>query len=108
MLQAGKEGNILSKTKTTYPNRLLYYRQRFGFTQEQLALLAGFKNKREIRRIESGSTLPGILKTIRLSAALRVPIEYLYEDTYKRLREEVRFAEEHMPKGRQGVLPLPQ
>ena len=95
------------KTKVKYANRLLYYRERLGFTQEQLAALAGFRSSREIRRIESGETLPGIVPTMRLGAALRVPIEFLYEETYKSLQSDVRATEEHMVIGRQGVLPLP-
>lgn len=70
-------------------------------------MLAGFRNKRQLRRLESGTALPGTLPTMRLSAALRVPIEFLYEGTYVRVREEVRAVEENARKGRQGVLPLP-
>ncbi len=51
--------------------------------------------------------MPGSLMMLRLAAALRVPVVYLYEETFKLLREEVRTTEERMPKGQQGVLPLP-
>jgi transcriptional regulator with XRE-family HTH domain len=78
-----------------------------GFTQEQVALLVGFQSERTIRRLESGGTLPGSQTILKLGAALRVPVEFLYQDTYKALRQEVRGREEHMPRGRQGMLPLP-
>jgi len=97
----------LSKTQTKYPNSLLQYRERLGFTQEQLAHLVGCRRAQTIRRIESGGTLPGVVTVLRLSAALRAPVEFLYQETFKTLREEVRTTEERMPKGQQGVLPLP-
>jgi transcriptional regulator with XRE-family HTH domain len=83
------------------------YRQRMGFTQEQVALLVGLQNERTVRRFESGGTLPGSQTILRLGAALRVPVEFLYGDTYKALREEVRAREEGMPRERQAMLPLP-
>jgi len=85
----------------------LRYRERLGFTQDQLAHLVGCRRAQTIRRIESGSTLPGVITALRLSAALRTPVEFLYQETFMNLRDEVRAKEERMPKGQQGVLPLP-
>lgn len=98
----------MSKTNTKYPNSVQHHRERLGFTQEQLAHIVGCKNKRSIRRIESGEVMPGSLLVFRLGAALRVMVDSLYKDTYESLREEVRATEERMPRGTQGVLPLPQ
>jgi DNA-binding XRE family transcriptional regulator len=97
----------MSKTKIKYPNSLLRYRERLGFTQDQLAQLVGCRRAQTIRRIESGSTLPGVMTVLRLSSALRTPVEFLYQETFINLRDEVRAKEERMPKGQQGVLPLP-
>jgi len=97
----------MSKTKIKYPNSLLRYRERFGLTQDQLAHLIGCRRAQTIRRIENGSTLPGVMTVLRLSVALRAPVEFLYKETFTNLREEVRAKEERMPKGQQGVLPLP-
>ena len=97
----------MSKTKIRYANSVQLYRERLGFTRDRLAHIAGCKNSRGIRRIESGEIMPGSIVMLRLAAALRVPTDYLYEATYKSLRDEVRATEESMPKGTQGVLPLP-
>jgi len=97
----------MSKTQTKYPNSLLRYRERLGFTQKQLAQIVGCRRAQTIRRIESGITLPGAITMLRLAAALRVPVEFMYQETFINLREEVRDREERMPKGQQGVLPLP-
>jgi transcriptional regulator with XRE-family HTH domain len=108
MLQARKETtSIVTKTKSKYPNRVPEYRERLGFTQDQLAHMVGWKNNRRIRRIENGEVMPGSLTVFRLSAALRVPVDYLYAETINQLRVEVHAIEERMPKGRQGVLLLP-
>ena len=97
----------MSKTKTKYPNDLLHYRERIGLTQEQLAHLVRCRRAQTIRRMESGATMPGVVTAFRLSAALRVPVEFLYRQTFINLRDEVRAVEEHLPKGQQGLLPLP-
>jgi DNA-binding XRE family transcriptional regulator len=96
----------MSKTKTKYPNHLTRYRERLGLTQEQLAKIVACRTTKTIRRIENGRMLPRLVTMFRISAALRVPVEFLYQETYLTLREEVRATEERMPKGRQGVLPL--
>src|ERR1700712_4200514 len=97
----------MSKTKTKYPNHLTRYRERLGITQDHLARIIGCRTAQTIRRIETGNTLPGLVTVLRLSAALRVPVEFLYQETFTNLRDEVRATEESLPKGRQGVLPLP-
>jgi transcriptional regulator with XRE-family HTH domain len=97
----------MSKTKTKYPNQLTRYRERLGLTQDQLAQIIGCRTAQTIRRIEMGHTIPGVVTVLRLSAALRVPVEFLYQETFIHLREEVRATEEGMPRGRQGMLPLP-
>jgi len=96
----------MSKTKTKFPNDLLRYRERLGLTQEHLAHLVRCRRAQTIRRMESGATMPGVITAFRLSAALRVPVEFLYQQTFIYLRDEVRAAEEQMPKGQQGMLPL--
>lgn len=107
MLQTRKEAtNTLSKTQTKYPNNLLRYRERLGLTQEQLAHLVRCRRAQTIRRMESGATIPGVVTALRLSAALRTPVEFLYQQTFTNLRDEVRAVEEHMPKGQQGMLQL--
>jgi transcriptional regulator with XRE-family HTH domain len=97
----------MSKSKQRYSNHLTRYRERLGFTQDQLAHIVNCKNSRTIRRFESGEAMPGSLMLLRLAAALRVPVDYLYQETFTVVQKEVRTTEERMPKGQQGVLPLP-
>ena len=97
----------MAKTKMKFPNSVLYYRQRMGFTQEQVASLVGLRSDRALRDLETGKRFPRSITILKLGAVLRVPVEFLYRDTYHSLREEMRAREEAMPKTRQGVLPLP-
>ncbi len=97
----------MSETEYKYPNSALRYRLRLGYSREQLAQLIGCKRGETVRRIESGEVIPRAVTVLRLSAALRTPVEFLYQETFINLRDEVRATEECMPKGRQGVLPLP-
>jgi transcriptional regulator with XRE-family HTH domain len=97
----------MSKTNIKFPNSISAHREKLGFTQDQLAFIVGCRYSRSIRRFESGRGMPGALMVLRLGAALRVPVDSLYAEAYKGLREEVRATEERMPKGQQGMLPLP-
>ena len=89
----------MSKTQIKYKNNILVYRERLGLTQEQLAHMIRCRRPQTIRRIERGTTVPGLTRALRLSAALRVPVEFLYQPTYIHLRDEVRAAEEGMESG---------
>jgi len=77
-----------------------------GFSQESVAALVGLR-RRALIDLEQGKAFPRSIVILKLGAALRVPVEFLYRDTYHSLREEIRAREEAMPKIRQGVLPLP-
>lgn len=77
------------------------------FTKEYVARLLGHKSARTIARLERGWNLPGVSTLFKLSAILRVPTEFLYQDMYVEVRKDIRNREELMPVGQQGVLPLP-
>jgi DNA-binding XRE family transcriptional regulator len=97
----------MSVTKQKYPNHLTRYRERLGFTQEQLASIVGCRRRQTIARIEAGASFPNVKTLLSLSAAVRVPVEFLYRETFLNIRAEVRLQEEQMSKGTQGILPLP-
>ena len=98
---------VSAKTKQTkFPNHLLLYRSRMQITKEYVARLLGHKSARTVARLEGGHNLPGVSTLFKLSAILRVPTEFLYQDLYSELRSDIRKREEQMPVGQQGVLPL--
>jgi len=58
-------------------NRVREIRANSGLTQEQLADLVGVA-RQSIISIEKGHFLPTIETALRISAALRVPVEHLF------------------------------
>ena len=86
----------MSETTIKYPNDLLRYRERLGLTQEHLVHLVRCRRAQTICRKERGATMPGLVTSFRLSAALRGPVEFLRSQTFINLRNQVRAAEEHI------------
>jgi DNA-binding XRE family transcriptional regulator len=106
-LQAGKEDKKLSKRKTNHHRTdLLQYRRRMRFTQRAVADLLNQRSTSSVSQFESGTCLPTLLTALKLAAVYRAPVEFLFRETFLRLRSEIRNREAQTPKGRQGVLPL--
>ena len=87
-------------TRPTYPNRLWRYRQRMGFSQQQVAELAGYLTASDISRFERGERIPSLLMALKLEVIFRVPVAFLYQDLYLRLREGIRAKEEALRRER--------
>jgi transcriptional regulator with XRE-family HTH domain len=76
------------------PNRLWRYRRRMGFSQEQVAELAGYLAPSDISRFERGERLPSLIMALKLEIIYRAPVGFLYQDLYLRLRDAIREKEE--------------
>jgi len=83
-------------------NRLLVYRQRMGYTQEQVAHLLGQRRTAMLSSYENGRTLPPLAIALRLGIVLRVPVEFLFAGLYDGLRHEIR-SEEQRLSSREGA-----
>ncbi len=77
-----------------FPSRLWRYRRRMGFSQRHVAELAGYLTPSEISRFEHGERLPSLLMALKLEIIYRVPVAFLYQDLYLRLRDSIREKEE--------------
>jgi transcriptional regulator with XRE-family HTH domain len=97
----------VSEVKDKYPNHLVRYRKRMRFSQEHAAHLLGEGSRATLSRLELGERLPTFLTALKLGAAYRVPVEFLYRDQYLKVQSEVRRREEIAAGGTQGELPLP-
>jgi transcriptional regulator with XRE-family HTH domain len=92
--------------RTNYPNRLWRYRRRIGLSQQQVASIAGYLAPSDISRFERGERIPSLVMALKLEIIYRVPIAFLYQDLYLRLREEIRAKEEeeqHRPRCRRNA-----
>ncbi len=61
----------------TLKNRVKELRGKMGFTQGELAELAGV-TRQTIISLEKGSYVPSLLLAMRLSEELNTPIEYIF------------------------------
>lgn len=58
-------------TRVRFPNRLWRYRRRTGFSQQEVAELAGYLTPSEISRFERGERLPSLLMALKLEVIYR-------------------------------------
>jgi DNA-binding XRE family transcriptional regulator len=96
----------MSSHKTKHANGLVHYRRRMGLTQEHVAQLLGHKSRNALSCLELGNSLPTLHTALKLSIVYRVPVEFLYHETYVAFRDEIRKREHKSRMPRQGVLAL--
>jgi transcriptional regulator with XRE-family HTH domain len=70
------------------PNTLKKYRKATGLRQRALAKLIGV-DPGWLSHWESGDTLPNLISALRLSVILNIPVNELFGDLEKKIREEV-------------------
>ncbi len=83
-------------------NSLWTYRKKMGFSQKRVAYLMGLKGTNALSRYEHGNKLPGLINSLKLAIAYRIPVDFLFGDLYKKLREEVKGREEKLKKDLEG------
>lgn len=86
---------LLSRDRVV-PNQLWKYRQRMGFTQQQVASLVGYVSQADISNFERGRKLPSLRMALRLEIVYRTPVAFLYPDLYARLKTALRAKEERL------------
>jgi transcriptional regulator with XRE-family HTH domain len=69
------------------------------FSQKQVASLLDLPYSAMLSRYEQGHLLPSLSTALRLGAIYRVPVDFLFEGLYVKLREEVRAKEAIMRAG---------
>jgi DNA-binding XRE family transcriptional regulator len=87
-------------------NHLVHYRKRMRFTQLQVMSILGWKNKKGLCRIESGSVTPTLTTALKLAIIYRVPVEFLFASLYRNLLTQIRMKEQAMTPVGQRTLPL--
>jgi DNA-binding XRE family transcriptional regulator len=87
-------------------NHLVHYRKRMRFTQLQVMSILGWKNKKGLCRIESGSVTPTLTTALKLAIIYRVPVEFLFASLYRNLLTQIRMKEQAKTPVGQRTLPL--
>ncbi len=77
---------------------------RGGLTPANVALLLGHKDTSALSNYERGKRLPTLSNAFRLSAILRVPVEFLFPGEYDELRNAIRVKEETLRQPTQPTL----
>jgi transcriptional regulator with XRE-family HTH domain len=90
--------------KTQNINTLDIYRRRMRLSTRHVAILLGDKDVSRLSKYERGQRLPNLRNAFRLSAILRVPVEFLFPSLYDLLREQIRAEEERIAKPTQATL----
>ena len=70
------------------PNSLKKYREAKGLSQSAVAKLLGFKDKTWISHWENGDAMPNLISAIRLSTLYQAPLDELFTDLVKTIRQE--------------------
>jgi transcriptional regulator with XRE-family HTH domain len=77
-----------------YPNQIRGFRKKRSLRLWDIALLIGIRTAHHVSRWESGGRIPSLESALRLSAALRCPVEVLFCDHFRKIREEVNARQE--------------
>lgn len=75
--------------RTIKRNQIRRYRKKRYLRQRDIAQMLGLKQPRDIYRWEVGQKLPSIINALKLSAALKCPIELLFLDHYKEIQQKM-------------------
>lgn len=74
---------------TNNPNHIRRYRKQRNLRMRDVARLVGIRDGPHISQWESGSRTPTLESALKLSAALGCPVEVLFSDHFREIREEV-------------------
>ena len=81
---------IMSRSDwTNYQNQIRRFRQQRNLRLRDVARLVGIRDAPHVSEWESGDRVPTLESALKLSAALECPIEVLFCDHFKVIREEV-------------------
>ena len=98
-----KHTKPMNKIKHKQKNNIILYRRRMGFTQRRAAQILGL-GEASVSRIERGKAIPSLETALGLEILLRVPVAFLFPQTYDSLRNQIRAIEDQVQPVRQGRL----
>lgn len=74
---------------TNNPNHIRRYRKRRNLRLRDVAKLVGIRDGPHVSEWESGNRTPSLETALKLSAALGCPVEILFSDHFRAIRQEV-------------------
>ena len=80
----------MSKSREkSLPNQIRRYRQERGLRLRDVAKLTGQSCVAHIAHWEKGRKLPSLINVLKLSAALRCPVEILFLEHFNQIRKDM-------------------
>lgn len=70
-------------------NQIRSYREERGLRQRDVARLIGQSSSAHLSHWEKGRELPSFTNALRLSAAIKCPVEILFIDLFDQLRKDI-------------------
>lgn len=70
-------------------NQIRRYRKKRYLRQRDVVKLLGLKCTTDLYRWETGRKLPSLLNALKLSAALKCPLELLFIEHFKRIQKRM-------------------
>ena len=70
-------------------NQIRRYRKKRCLRQRDVAKLLRLKHANDLYRWETGQKFPSLINALKLSAALHCPVELLFLDHFKQIRQEM-------------------
>ena len=77
-------------------NRLVLYRKRMKLTQKEVAMILGLKNVSVLSHYERGTSRPSLERALGLEIVYRVPVAFLFPETYEGIKAKIRSRESRM------------
>lgn len=74
---------------TIKSNQIRRYRKKRYLRQRDVSDRMGLKQACDVYRWEKGTKMPSLINALKLSAALKCPVELLYIDHFKQIQEEM-------------------
>lgn len=78
----------MSRISHNQANQLRRYRLKRGLRLRDMARLTGQSSPAHLSHWEKGRKLPSLSNALRLSAAMKCPVEVLFFDLFEQLRNE--------------------
>ena len=75
--------------RTIDRNQIRRYRKKRCLRQRDVSELLGLKQPCDIYRWETGKKLPSLINALKLSAALKCPVELLFLEHYKQIQNDM-------------------
>ncbi|MDX9859202.1 MAG: helix-turn-helix transcriptional regulator [candidate division Zixibacteria bacterium] len=81
---------MMSRTDwITTQNQIRRFRKQRNLRLRDVARLVGIRDEQHVWEWEAGKRVPNLDTALRLSAGLRCPVEILFGDHFRAIREEV-------------------